>query len=199
MKQLVSDCVPEPAEGIFWHPSPPDGKILLPAAAIVASGFPNQPNAPLRCKVLRGAMIGRAREGAKYKAKTETAAVRSLLTDAFWERITIECVLLHLALPRNDAAVTIDIIARFKDGKLALLAAWPEDKEGLINAKAPWAELGAGVAAMADRGVMVDKVGLVWAGEGGCKLEAADPNKALGLWCDALDLHKFNESKRLVS
>lgn len=195
---LSSDCTPEPAEGIFWHPGPPDGKILMPAATVVAGGFLSDPAAPPRCKALRSAMIGRAREGEAYQMKGNNAAVAALLADKFWERITIEATLLHLALPRNDAAVTIDVIARFKDGKLALLAVWPEDPEGLINPHAPWAELGAGVAVTADRGVMVDKVGLIWAGEKGCKLEAADPNKALGLWCDAVNLQRYQQRKALT-
>jgi hypothetical protein len=41
MVNLRSDCTPEPAEGIFWHPGPPDGRILMPAAVVVAGGFPS--------------------------------------------------------------------------------------------------------------------------------------------------------------
>lgn len=197
MVSLKTDCTPESAEGIFWHPGPPDGRVLMPASVVVAGGFPSDSAAPPRCKALRMAMISRARDEG-YQAKPgNPPAVEALLSDGFWERITIEATLLHLALPRNDAAVTIDVIARFKDGKLALLAVWPEDKDELINPHAPWAELGAGVAAAADRGVMVDKVGLIWAGEK-VKLEAADPNKALGLWCDAVDLQRFHEKRKLA-
>lgn len=197
MVSLKSDCTPEPAEGIFWHPGPPDGKILMPAAVVVAGGFPSDLAAPPRCKALRMAMIGRARDTG-YKPKPGNPAVEALLADGFWERITIEATVLHLALVRNDSAVTIDVIAQFKDGKRALLAVWPQDKDELINPSAPWAELGAGVAAASDRGLAVDKVGLIWAGEQGCKLEAADPNKALGLWCDAVDLHRFHERRKLA-
>jgi len=197
MVNLKSDCTPEPAEGIFWHPGPPDGRILMPAAVVVAGGFPSDPAAPPRCKALRMAMIGRARDKG-YKPKPgSNPAVKALLSDGFWERITIEATVLHLALVRNDAAVTVDVVARFKDGRLAFLAVWPEDRDRLINPSAPWAELGAGVAAAADRGLMVDKVGLIWAGEK-VKLEAADPNKALGLWCDAVDLHRFYERRKLA-
>jgi hypothetical protein len=198
MKSLTSDCIPEPAEGIFWHPAPPDGRILLPAATIVAQGLPSKKNAPIRCKEIRSAMIKKAKD-INYKAINPSRAVNSILSNNFWERIKVELTLIHLALPRNDAAVTIDLMARFKDGKLAILAAWPEDPDKLINSDAPWAELGAAVAATADRGVLVDKVGLIWAGDDGCKLEAADPNKALGLWCDAVNLSKFNESRRIAT
>jgi hypothetical protein len=198
MKQLTSDCTPEPAEGIFWHPGPPGGRVLMPAAVVVAGGFPSDPAAPPRCKALRMAMISRARDE-KYQPKPGSpSSVAALLADGFWDRITIEATVIHLALPRNDAAVTIDVVARFKDGKLALLAVWPQNTGELINHSAPWAELGAGVAAAADRGLIVDKVGLIWAGEQGCKLEAADPNKALGLWCDAVDLHRFHERRKLA-
>ena len=197
MINIKSDCTPEPAEGIFWHPGPTDGKILMPAAVVVAGGFPSDRAAPPRCKALRMAMIGRARDK-DYKPKPGNPAVAALMADGFWKRITIEATVLHLALPRNDAAVTIDVIAQFKDGKRALLAVWPQDKDELINPSAPWAELGAGVAAASDRGLMVDKVGLIWAGEQGCKLEAADPNKALGLWCDAVDLHRYHERRKLA-
>lgn len=54
--------------------------------------------------------------------------------------------------------------------------------------RAPWAELGAGVAALADAQIPIEKTVVVWSGPGGVQLEAKPAQEALDLWCEAVSL-----------
>jgi hypothetical protein len=198
---LVGDAVPEPAEGLYWHPSP-GGKVLMPVRGIVAAGLPSTPGAPERCKLCRAAaasyarsLWGPAASGAAWAPSSKAfdsvrPAVEALLSHGFWQRIEVVGSLLHLAVLRQEAATTVDLAVRFDGGGLGLLAIWsgPDDR---INPMAPWAELGAAVAAMADSGIPLEKAGVVWVGgDGTVKLEAKPADVALGAWVDAVDLER---------
>jgi hypothetical protein len=198
---LVGDAVPEPAEGLYWHPSP-GGKVLMPVRGVVAAGLPSTPGAPERCKLCRAAaasyarsLWGPAASGTAWAPTSKTfnpvrPAVEALVGHAFWQRIEVVGSLLHLAVLRQDAATTVDLAVRFDDGGLGLLTIWsgPDDR---INPMAPWAELGAAVAAMADSGIPLEKAGVVWVGgDGAVKLEAKPADVALGAWVDAVDLER---------
>jgi hypothetical protein len=81
-------------------------------------------------------------------------------------------------------------VVRFDDGGLGLLAVWSGPDER-IHRLAPWAELGAAVAALADSGIPLAKAVVVWVGgDGAVKLEAKPADEALGAWVDAVDLKR---------
>jgi hypothetical protein len=202
---LVGDAVPEPAEGLYWHPSP-GGRVLMPAWQIASAVFAGrQLDAPQRCKLCRSAAISLARSrwgpGATGEPWAPTAAafnpvrshVEALVGHAFWERVEVIGALVHLALPKRDAATTIDLAVRFADGELGLLAIWG-GVAPLMRPELAWAELGAAVAAMADSGIPVAKAVVAWVeGPGDApkvRLEARPGDQALGLWVDALDLER---------
>jgi len=198
---LVGDAVPEPADGLYWHPDR-GMQVLMPARGIVAAAFPSQPGAPERCRLCRAAIASRARSlwgpaaaGTAW-APTSTSfnparpAVEALVSHAFWQRIEVVGSLLHVAVLRQEAATTVDLAVRFDDGGLGLLAIWsgPDDR---IHPLAPWAELGAAVAAMADSGIPLAKAVVVWAAaDGAVKLEAKPADEALGAWVDAVDIKR---------
>lgn len=201
---LVGDAVPEPADGVYWHPSP-GGKVLMPAWSVATAVFGNQLGAPQRCRLCRAAAVSLARSrwgpGATGEAWAPTAAafdparahVEALVAHGFWDRLEVVGALVHLALPKRDAATTIDLAVRFADGELGLLAIWG-DAAPLMRPEVAWAELGAAVAAMADSGIPVAKAVVVWV-EGPAdapkvRLEARPGDQALGLWVDALDLER---------
>ena len=198
---LVGDAVPEPADGLYWHPDR-GMRVLMPARGIVAAAFPSRPGAPKRCRLCRAAIASRARSlwgpaatGTAW-APTSTSfnparpAVEALLSHAFWQRIEVVGSLLHLAVLRREAATTVDLAVRFEDGGLGVLAIWsgPDDR---IHPMAPWAELGAAVAALADSGIPLAKAVVVWVGgDGAVKVEAKPADTALGAWVDAVDLER---------
>lgn len=202
---LVGDAVPEPAEGLYWHPSP-GGKVLMPAWRIGAAVFGgNLPEAPQRCKLCRSAAISLARSrwgpGATGAPWSPAAAVfdpvrshvEALVAHAFWDRVEVVGTLVHAALLSRDAATTIDLVVRFADGELGLLAIWG-GAHPTMRPELAWSEVGAAVAAMADSGIPVAKAVVVWA-EGPAdapkvRLEARPGDQALGLWVDALDLER---------
>lgn len=197
---LVGDAVPEPAEGLYWHPAP-GGRILMPARVVVSQAFPNRYGAPERCKLTRAAVASYARSrwgpAAKATPWAPTAAsfepvrptIEALLGHGFWQRLDVIGSLVHLAVIRRDAAVTVDLAVRFADGGLGVLAVWsgPDDR---IHPAAPWAELGAAVAAMSDAGLSLAKAVVLWAGGQGVRLEARPADEALGVWLDAVDLER---------
>jgi hypothetical protein len=116
--------------------------------------------------------------------------VEALLSHAFWQRIEVVGSLLHLAVLWREAATTVDLAVRFEDGGLGVLAIWsgPDDR---IHPMAPWAELGAAVAALADSGIPLAKAVVVWVGgDGAVKVEAKPADDALGAWVDAVDLER---------
>jgi hypothetical protein len=198
---LVSDAVPEPAEGLYWHPDR-GMRVFMPAREIVARAFPSQPGAPERCRLCRAAIASHARNlwgpSASGKPWTPSSqsfdparpAVEALVSHGFWKRIEVVGSLLHVAVTRQEAATTVDLAVRFNDGGLGLLAIWtgPDDR---IHRLAPWAELGAAVAAMADSGIPLAKAVVVWvAADGAVKLEAKPADEALGAWVDAVDMER---------
>ena len=198
---LIGDAVPEPAEGLFWHPAP-GGRVLMPARAVIDQAFPSRYGAPERCKLTRAAVASYARSrwgpAAKPTPWQPTAKsfdpvrpmVEALLAHGFWDRLEVIGSLVHLAVLRRDAAVTADLVVRFADGGLGVLAIWSGPDER-IHPAAPWAELGAAVAALSDAGLTIAKAVVVWAGAGaGVALEARTGDEALQAWLDAADLER---------
>jgi hypothetical protein len=228
---ISGDAAPVPAEGLYLGPSGPT-QILMPAKQVAADAY-RSPVIPERCKVTRGAIANFARSrwgpaatstpwspaGLTYDAVRPQ--LEALLSHRFWERFDVIGSLVHLALPRQEAAVTIDLVVRFEDGGgLGLLDFWPgppsriaeapqdwrkraQGNANLVEAlrlhdqahakapqeqRAPWAELGAGVAAMADAQIPVEKAVVVWSGAAGVQLEAKPAQEALDLWVDAVSL-----------
>jgi len=198
---LVGDAVPEPVEGLYWHPGR-GAQVLMPTRAIVDAAFPSRPGAPERCRLCRTAIASHARSlwgpaasGRPWVPISRTfdlarPAVDALVSYGFWNRIEVVGSLLHVAVLRQEAATTVDLAVRFHDSGLGLLAIWsgPDDR---IHPLAPWAELGAAVAAMADSGIPLATVVLVWAAaDGAVKLEAKPADEALGAWVDAVDMER---------
>jgi hypothetical protein len=228
---MSGDATPVPAEGLYLGPEGPT-QILMPTRQYAVEAY-RAPAIPERCKLTRGAVANYARS--KWgPAATDTPwspagpaydAVRgqleALLSHKFWGRFEVIGSLVHLALPRQEAAVTIDLVVRFDDGGgLGLVDVWPgpprkttevpqawreraQGSEGLTEAlrlmdqaisKAPqeqravWAELGAGVAALADARIPVEKAVVVWSGPTGVQLEAKPAQEALDAWVDAVSL-----------
>lgn len=196
---LIGNAVPEPAEGLYWHPEP-GGRVLMPARAIVDAAHPSRYGAPERCRLCRAAAASYARSRwgptATERAWAPTGktfdparpAVEALVGHGFWERIEVIGSLVHLAVLRQEAATTVDLAVRFADGGLGLLAIWPADDR--IHPATPWAELGAAVAAMADSGIPLAKVVVIWTAAEGVRLEARPADEALGAWLDAVDLER---------
>lgn len=198
---LLGDAVPEPADGLYWHPAP-GGQVLMPVRSIVEAVWPNGMPGLERCRLCRAALASYARScwGPAKKAApwAPTAAafepvrplLEVLLGHRFWKRIEVVGSLLHLAVLRQEAATTVDLALRFEDGGLGLLALW--SSHPAIRAEAPWAELGAAVGAMTDAGIPVAKVVVLWAGERdrkpACWLESKPGDEALGLWVDTAGL-----------
>jgi hypothetical protein len=197
---LVGDAVPEPADGLYWHPDR-GMRVLMPARAIVDAAFPSQRGAPERCRLCRAAIASHARSlwGPSATAKPwapssrtfdpARPAVEALVSHGFWKRVEVVGSLLHVAVLRHEAATSVDLAVRFEDGGLGLLAVWSgPDKR--IHPLAPWAELGAAVAALADSGIPLAKAVVVWVDDGAVKLEARPADEALGVWVDATDLER---------
>jgi len=198
---LVGDAVPEPADGLYWHPDR-GAKVLMPARAIVDAAFPSQPGAPERCRLCRAAIASHARSlwgpsasGKPWSPSSRAfdlarPAVEAVVSHGFWQRFEVVGSLLHVAVLRQEAATTVDLAVRFDDGGLGLLAVWSGPDER-IHRLAPWAELGAAVAALADSGIPLAKAVVVWVGgDGAVKLEAKAADEALGSWVDAVDLER---------
>jgi hypothetical protein len=213
---LVGDAVPQPAEGLYhFHDRELGVRVFMPARDIVARAFLSRPGAQQRCPLCREAAASYSRSlwgpsatGLAWRPTSSRfdparPAVEALLSHAFWGRIEVVGSLVHIAQPRREAATTVDIAVRLSDGGLALLAIWSllKDPEPpppgvlrlpLVHPQAPWAELGAAVAAMADSGIPLEKAGVVWVGgDGEVRLEARPADDALALWVDALDLARW--------
>jgi hypothetical protein len=200
---LNGDAVPQPAEGLYhFHDRELGTRVFMPARDIVARAFPSRPGALPRCPLCREAAASYARSlwgpSATGKAWRPTSsrfdparqAVEALLSHAFWGRVEVVGSLLHVAQVRREAATTVDLAVRLSDGDLGLLAIWSGPDER-IHPQAPWAELGAAVAAMADSGIPLAKAGVVWVGgDGEVRLEAKPANDALGAWVDAVDMDR---------
>ena len=198
---LIGDAVPEPSEGLYRQPAPGEA-FLMPVRAIVEAVYPPRPGAPERCRLCRAAAASYARSlwgpaatGTPWAPTFKSfnparTAVEAMLNHGFWQRIEVVGSLLHLAVLRREAATTVDLVVRFEDGGLGVLAIWsgPDDR---IHPMAPWAELGAAVGAMADSGIPLAKAVVVWVGgDGAVKLEAKPADAALGAWVDAVDLER---------
>lgn len=228
---ISGDATPVPAEGLYLGPSGPT-QILMPAKQVAADAY-RAPAIPERCKITRGAVANYARSrwgpaatdtpwspaGPAYDAVK--GQLEALLSHKFWGRFEVIGSLVHLALPRQEAAVTIDLVVRFDDGGgLGLVDVWPgpprkitdvpqawrkraQGSKGLTEAvrlmdqaisrvpqeqRAVWAELGAGVAAMADAQIPIEKAVVVWSGPTGVQLEAKPAQEALDAWVDAVSL-----------
>ena len=211
---LIGDAVPEPADGVYWHPDR-GMRVFMPAREIVARAFPSRPGAIGRCPLCREAAASYARSlwgpaatGTAWRPTSSRfdparQAVEALVSHAFWQRNEVIGSLVHIAQPRHQAATTVDLAVRLPDGGLGLLAIWSllKDPEPpppgvlrlpLVHPQAPWAELGAAVSSCADSGIPLAKAGVVWvAADGAVKLEAMAADDALGAWVDALDLARW--------
>jgi hypothetical protein len=190
---LVGDAVPEPAEGIYWAGE----RVLMPVAEVCRQAMISL---SLRSKLLRAAVISTARSRWGPSAGTpwqptdaafdpERPAVERLCGHRFWERLTALGAGLHLAIPGQDVAATVDLVAQFQDGGLGVMAVWPGGPE-VAQQVAPWIELGAAVAALADAQLPVARAIVICATGEGLKLESRTGDEALGEWVTALDLQR---------
>lgn len=231
---LVGNATAIPEEGLYSYSNPEgEQRILMPAKAITGQAFP-WPQIAERCKLTRSAVASYARSrwgpGKKEKPWQPVAAaydsvrpqVEALLGHALWGRFDVVGSLVHLAMPREEAAVTIDLACRFHEsGGLGLLAVWCEPPAKILeiskelearasleggkwreaseifrktltdnpqDQRVPWAELGAGVAAMADAQIPVEKTVVIWVSPQKVRLEAKPAQDALEFWCDAVSL-----------
>ena len=194
---IVGDANPVPEEGLYTTEHNSETKILMPTRIIIEQAFFSKEGALDRCKLLRLACANYARSKwgpAKKERPWQPSApafdpvrtsIQHLLSNSFWDRIDVVGSLVHMRLLRQEAATTVDLVVRFANtGDLGLLAIWngPDER---IHAKAPWAEIGAGVAAMSDSGIILERTGIIWASEEGIKLEAKPADESLQLWVDA--------------
>lgn len=196
---IIGDANPIPEEGLYTTDVNGEAKILMPTKIIVDEAFLSREGAPDRCKLLRSACANYARSkwGPAIKQQPWKAnapifndvrsTIDKLLTSPFWDRIDVVGSLVHMRLLRQEAATTVDLIVRFADGGgLGLLAVWSGPDER-IHEKTPWAEIGAGVAAMSDSGIILEKTGIIWVSEKGVKIEAKPADESLQLWVDAIN------------
>jgi hypothetical protein len=196
MVTIKSDDIrPVPEDGVYLAGE----KVLMPVMQIISDVYLIPARAPGRNKLLRAAAINYAKNK-EWKPNAKFSEVRPmvdiLLKHQLWERIEINAALVHLALMKHEAATTVDIIGILGDKGHGLLAVWPSDL-GQVPAEAPWAEMGAAVARLADRGIMIDVCSLVCVDNEKVKIDLQKADDALGLWVETLSLSKMNLRKRL--
>lgn len=207
---VMGDANPVPEEGLYTTTINDEVKILMPIRTIIDEAFFTKEGAPDRCKLLRLACANYARSkwGPAIKEKEwqpnapafdlVRKSVQNLLSDGFWDRIDVLGSLVHMRLMRQEAATTIDLVVRFADtDNLGLLAIWngPDER---IHPKSPWADIGAGVAAMSDSGLLLERTGIVWVSEEGITLEAKPADESLQLWIDACDITRVERKKGMM-
>jgi hypothetical protein len=189
------DIRPVPEDGVYLAGE----KVLMPVMQIISDAYLIPVTAPGRNRLLRAAAINYAKNK-EWKPNAKFSEVQPmvdiLLKHQLWERIEINAALVHLALMKHEAATTVDIIGMLGDKGRGLLAVWPSDL-GQVPAEVPWAEMGAAVARLADRGIMIDVCSLVCVDNEKVKIDLQKADDVLGLWVETLSLSKMNLRKRL--
>lgn len=203
---IIGDASP-PSGGMYSCPTPAwltdwEGEEypLEPVKLLIDMAFPS-PGAPARCQLTRLAAASYAQSvwGPKRRETPwqptasrwdpERPEIEALLAHPMWGGLDVVGSLIHLALPRHQAAVTLDLVTRSrKDGLLSAVSIW--NAHPRINPKTPWADLGASVAAMTDAGVPIERAGLIWVSAEGLKFEArqgAEVDSVVACWLEVLD------------
>ena len=204
---IVGDASP-PSGGMYSCPTPawlPDWEgeeyPLEPVKLLIDMAFPS-PGAPARCQLTRLAAASYAQSvwGPKRRETPwqptasrwdpERPEIEALLAHPMWGGLDVVGSLIHLALPRHQAAVTLDLVTRSrKDGLLSAVSIW-SGPHPRINPKTPWADMGASVAALTDAGVPIERAGLIWVSAEGLKFEVrqgAEVDAVVACWLDVLD------------
>ena len=204
---IIGDASP-PSGGMYSCPTPAwltgwEGEEypLEPVKLLIDMVFPS-PGAPARCQLTRLAAASYAQSvwGPKRRETPwqptasrwdpERPEIEALLAHSMWGGLDVVGSLIHLALPRHQAAVTLDLVTRSrKDGLLSAVSIW-SGPHPRINPKTPWADLGASVAALTDAGVPIERAGLIWVSAEGLKFEArqgAEVDAVVACWLDVLD------------
>jgi hypothetical protein len=203
---IVGDASP-PSGGMYSCRKPAwltdregDEYPLEPVKLLIDMAFPS-PGAPARCQLTRLAAAsyaqsvwGPKRRETPWRPSTSRwdparAEIETLLAHSMWGGLDVVGSLIHLALPRHQAAVTLDLVTRSrKDGLLGAVSIW--NTHPRTNPKAPWADLGASVAALADAGVPIERAGLIWVSAKGVSFEArqgAEVDDVVARWLDVLN------------
>lgn len=204
---IIGDASP-PSGGMYSCPTPAwltdwEGEEypLEPVKLLIDMAFPS-PGAPARCQLTRLAAASYAQSvwGPKRRETPwrptasrwdpERPEIEALLAHPVWSGLDVVGSLVHLALPRHQAAVTLDLVTRSrKDGLLSAVSIW-NGPDSRINPKAPWADLGAAVAALTDGGIPIARAGLIWVSDGKARLQVAKGEKVdavVSCWLDVLD------------
>jgi hypothetical protein len=204
---IIGDASP-PSDGMYSCPRPAwltgwDGEEypLEPVKLLIDMAFPS-PGAPARCQLTRLAAASYAQSvwGPKRRERPwqptssrwdpARAGIEALLAHSMWAQVDVVGSLVHLALPRHQAAVTLDLLLRSRrDGLLSAVSIW-SGPDPRIDARVPWADLGASVAALTDAGIPIERAGLIWVGEAGIKVESQQGPVVDGLveiWVDAIN------------
>jgi len=204
---IVGDASP-PSGGMYSCPTPawlPDWEgeeyPLEPVKLLIDMAFPS-PGAPARCQLTRLAAASYAQSvwGPKRRETPwqptasrwdpERPEIEALLAHPMWGGLDVVGSLIHLALPRHQAAVTLDLVTRSrKDGLLSAFSIW-NGPHPRINPKAPWADLGAAVAALSDADMPIERAGVIWVNDGKVRLQVAKTEKVdavVACWLDVLD------------
>jgi hypothetical protein len=202
---IVGDASP-PSGGMYSCRKPAwltdwegDEYPLEPVKLLIDLAFPS-PGAPARCQLTRLAAAsyvqsvwGPKRRETPWKPSASRwdparAGIETLLAHPMWGGLDVVGSLIHLALPRHQAAVTLDLVTRSrKDGLLSAVSIWNAHPQ--TNPKAPWSDLGASVAALADAGVPIERAGLIWVSAKGVAFEArqgAEVDDVVACWLDVI-------------
>ena len=203
---IIGDASP-PSGGMYSCPTPAwltgwEGEEypLEPVKLLIDMALPS-PGAPTRRQLTRLAAASYAQSAWGPKRREtpwqptasrwdpERPEIEALLTHSMWGGLDVVGSLIHLALPRHQAAVTLDLVTRSrKDGLLSAVSIWSPHPR--INPKTPWADLGASVAALTDAGVPIERAGLIWVSAEGLKFEArqgAEVDSVVACWLEVLD------------
>jgi len=203
---IVGDASP-PSGGMYSCPRPAwltdwegDEYPLEPVKLLIDMAFPS-PGAPARCQLTRLAAAsyaqsiwGPKRRETPWKPSASRwdparAGIETLLAHSMWGGLDVVGSLIHLALPRHQAAVTLDLVTRSrKDGLLSAISIW-SGPDPRLNAKVPWADLGASLASLADAGVPIERAGLIWVSAKGVAFEVRqgrEVDEVVACWLDVI-------------
>lgn len=202
---IIGDASP-PSGGMYRCPRPAwltgwDGEEypLEPVKLLIDMVFPSL-GAPARCQLTRlaAASYAQSRWGPKRRetpwAPTaerwdpERTEIEALLGHQMWASLDVVGSLIHLALPRHQVGVTLDLVTRSRrDGLLSAISIWNAHPK--INPNAPWADLGASVAALTDAGIPIERAGLIWIGADGLTFEVrrgTEVDRVVACWLDVV-------------
>jgi hypothetical protein len=174
---------------------------LEPVKLLIDLAFPS-PSAPERCHLTRLAAAnyvqsvwGPKRRETPWKPTSSRwdaarPGIEALLAHSMWRQVDVVGSLVHLALPRHQAAATLDLLMRSRrDGLLSAASIW-SGPDPRIDARVPWADLGASVAALSDSGIPIERAGLIWVSERGVTLDVgqgSEVDAVVEAWVDVLD------------